>query len=103
VHVPQVVQADHGQGLRVAERRATPAQPHGNDHEEHSGGRCCVGEEEADSSLSRQGSDGEGKFGEDRLKPAAGLSIVSEFVVAAAQVLNESVPATDHLGAAEPL
>jgi hypothetical protein len=30
------------------------------------------------------GSDGEGKFGEDRLKPPAGLSIVSEFVVAAA-------------------
>jgi hypothetical protein len=47
-------------------------------------GRCCVGEEEADSSLWRHGSDDEGKFGEDRLKPAAGLSIVSEFVVAAA-------------------
>src|SRR5918994_5856126 len=50
----------------------------------------------------RHGSDGEGKFGEDRLKSAAGLSSVSEFVVAAAQVLNERVPATDHLGAAEP-
>ena len=48
-------------------------------------GRCCVGEEEADSSLWRHGSDDEGKFGEDRLKPAAGLSIVSEFVVATAQ------------------
>ena len=66
------------------------------------GRRCCVGQEEADSSLWRHGSDDEGKFGEDRLKPAAGLSIVSEFVVATAQVLNERVPATDHLGAAEP-
>jgi hypothetical protein len=47
--------------------------------------RCCFGEEEADSSLWRHGSDGEGKFGEDRLKPAAGLSIVSEFVVATAR------------------
>ena len=64
--------------------------------------RCCVGEEEADSSLRRHGSDGEGKFGEDRLKPAAGLSVVSEFVVATAQVLNERVSAADHLGAAEP-
>ena len=43
------------------------------------------------------------KFGEDRLKPAAGLSVVSEFVVAAAQVLDERMPAADHLGAAEPL
>ena len=45
-------------------------------------------------------SDGEGKFGEDRLKPGAGLSVVSEFVVVTAQVLNERVPATDHRGAA---
>ena len=65
-------------------------------------GRCCVGEEEADSSLWRHGSDGEGKFSEDRLKPAAWLSVKSEFVVAVAQVLNEGVPAAVHLGAAEP-
>jgi hypothetical protein len=31
------------------------------------------------------------------------VSIKSEFVVAVAQVLNERMPATDHLGAAEPL
>jgi hypothetical protein len=37
-------------------------------------------------------SDGKGKFGEARLEPAARLNIVSEFVVATAQVLNERVP-----------
>ena len=74
-------------------------------------GHCCVGRGRA--ALLRWGGgsrllamearfDGEGKFGEDRLKPAAGFSVVSEFVVATAQVLNERVSAADHLGAAEP-
>ena len=37
---------------------------------------------QADCSLWRRCSNGKGKFGEDRLKPAARLSSVSEFVVA---------------------
>ena len=38
------------------------------------------------------GSDCECEFGEDRLEPAAGLDVVSEFVVAAAQVLMSACP-----------
>ncbi len=51
----------------------------------------------------RRCSDGEGEFGEARFEPVAGLGIEAEFVVSAAQVLNERMSATDHLGAAEPL
>ena len=47
-------------------------------------GRCCVAEGRAGSTPRRPGSDCECEFGEDRLEPSAGLSIVSEFVVAAA-------------------
>jgi hypothetical protein len=36
-------------------------------------------------------------FGEARLEPAVRLDVVSEFIVAAAQVLNKCMPATDHL------
>ena len=43
-------------------------------------------------------SDGEGEFGEACLDPVAGLGIEAEFVVSTAQVLNERMPATDHLG-----
>jgi putative transcriptional regulator len=39
-------------------------------------------------------SDGEGGFGKDRLEPAVGLGVVSEFVVASAQVLHERVSTT---------
>lgn len=44
-----------------------------------------------------------GEFGEDHLEPAAGLGIEAEFVVSAAQVLNERMSATDLLGATLPL
>ena len=65
--------------------------------------RCCVGDEDDASSLWRRCSDGKGEFGEDHREPAAGLGIEAEFVVSAAQVLDERMSATDHLGAAEPL
>jgi hypothetical protein len=44
---------------------------------------------------------GTGEFDEARLKPAAGLGIEAEFVVSAAQVLDERMPATDNLGGAD--
>ena len=46
--------------------------------------RCCVAEGRAGSTPRRPGSDCECEFGEDRLEPAAGLDVVSEFVVDAA-------------------
>ena len=46
-------------------------------------GRCCVAEGRAGSTPRRPGSDCECEFGEDRLEPAAGLGVESEFVVAA--------------------
>ena len=42
--------------------------------------------------------DGKGEFSEAHLEPAAGLGIGAEFVMSAAQVLDERVPATDSLG-----
>ena len=63
--------------------------------------RCCVGDEQADSSLWRRCSDGKGEFGEARLEPATGLGIEAEFVVSTAQVLDERMPATDKLGGAD--
>jgi hypothetical protein len=47
-------------------------------------------------------SDCEGELAEDGRVPAAGVGVKSELVVAAAQVLNERMPATDRLGAAQP-
>ena len=46
-------------------------------------------------------SDGKRELGEDRFELAAGFGVESEFVVAAAQVLDELVPATDDLGGAD--
>ena len=46
-------------------------------------------------------SDGAGEFGEDRCEPMPSVNIDAEFVVAAADVLDERVPGTDHLSAAE--
>ena len=63
--------------------------------------RCCVGSEQADSSLWRRCSDGKGEFDEARFEPAAGLGIQAEFVVSAAQVLDERMPATDNLRGAD--
>ena len=50
----------------------------------HFDGRCCVAEGRAGSTPGRPGSGCECEFGEDHLEPAAGLGVVSEFVVAAA-------------------
>jgi hypothetical protein len=68
-------------------------------------GLCCVARWRCSGTRGRGGpvSDCDGELAEDRLEPAAGLSIKSEFVVAVAQILNERMPATDHLGAAEPV
>lgn len=41
-------------------------------------------------------SDGAGEFGEGRREPMRLVSIHAEFVVAAAKVLDERVPGTDH-------
>jgi hypothetical protein len=46
-------------------------------------GAVAFGERGTDSSLWRPGSDRDGEFGEDRLEPAVGLGVVSEFVVSA--------------------
>ena len=47
-------------------------------------------------------SDDEGEFGEDRTEPMAQVDIDTEFIVAAAEVLDERVPGTDHPCRAEP-
>ena len=47
-------------------------------------GRCCVAEGRAGLTPPAPVSDCECEFGEDRLEPAAGLGVESEFVVAAA-------------------
>jgi hypothetical protein len=41
-------------------------------------------------------SDGAGEFGEGRREPMPPVDIRAEFVVAATEVLHESVPGTDH-------
>ena len=46
--------------------------------------RCCVARGRAGLTPPAPGSDCECEFGEDRLEPAAGLGVVSEFVVVAA-------------------
>ena len=55
------------------------------------------------SLLWRRCSDGKGEFGEARLEPAAGLGIDGEFVVSAAQVLDERMPATARCSAGPQL
>ena len=37
-----------------------------------------------------------GEFGEGRREPMSWISIHAEFIVAAAEILDERVPATDH-------
>ena len=46
--------------------------------------------------------DSEGEFGEDRGEPMSWIDIKAEFVVAAAEVLDERMPCIDHSGRAEP-
>jgi hypothetical protein len=43
-----------------------------------------------------------GEFGEGRREPMPWVELHAEFVVAAAEVLNECVSGTDHAGRAEP-
>lgn len=40
--------------------------------------------------------DGAGEFCEDRYEPMLSVNIHAEFIVAATEVLDESVPGTDH-------
>jgi hypothetical protein len=47
-------------------------------------------------------SDGEGEFGEGRREPLLWVEFHAEFVVAAAEVLDECVSGADHTGRAEP-
>ena len=47
-------------------------------------------------------SDGEGEFGEGRGEPMVRVEVKGEFVVAAAEVLDEGVPRTDHSRRAQP-
>ena len=45
--------------------------------------------------------DSEGEFGEGGTEPMSRVEIRAEFVVAAAQILDERVPGADHFGRAE--
>ena len=47
-------------------------------------------------------SDGEGELGEGSREPMPGMNVGGKLVVAAAQVLDEGVPRTDHLCGPEP-
>ena len=47
-------------------------------------------------------SDGEGEFGEGRGEPLLWVEFHAEFVVAAAEVLDDCVSGADHAGRAEP-
>jgi hypothetical protein len=65
-------------------------------------GLCCVGAEEAGGShrtppLVRE-SDGEGKVGEGDREPMARIEVDGEFIVSAAEVLDEGVSGTDQSG-----
>ena len=62
------------------------------------GGAVALGRRVQDPAQGGVCSDGKREFGEDRFELAAGFGVESEFVVAAAQVLDELVPATDDLG-----
>jgi hypothetical protein len=52
-------------------------------------------------SRNRPQSDGDGEFGEGHCKPMLRVDIRSEFVVAAADVLDEGVSGADHSGRAK--
>jgi hypothetical protein len=43
-----------------------------------------------------------GEFSKDRREPVSWIGIQADFVVAAAQVLNERMPSANHSGRAEP-
>lgn len=64
--------------------------------------RCCVGRVRSGVAEVVPGSDGTREFGEDCLEPMLLVDIDTEFVVAAAQVLDEGVPGTDHVRRREP-
>jgi hypothetical protein len=63
---------------------------------------CCVDGEWVRLTGVVPRSDGEGKFGEGRWKPMLWVEFHAEFVVAAADVLDECVSGADHAGPAEP-
>src|SRR5947209_7425866 len=60
-------------------------------------GRGCMA-----SSTVAPRSDGEGELGEGSREPMPGMNVGGKLVVAAAQVLDEGVPRTDHLYGPEP-
>jgi hypothetical protein len=63
---------------------------------------CCVDGERVRLIGVVPGSDGEGEFGEGRREPMLWVEFHAEFVVAAADVLDECVSGADHAGRAEP-
>jgi hypothetical protein len=66
------------------------------------GGDCCVDGERVRLIGVVPRSDGEGEFGEGRREPMLWVEFHAEFVVAAADVLDECVSGADHAGRAEP-
>src|SRR5947209_3168984 len=69
---------------------------------ERAAGDCCVDGERIRLIGVVPRSDGEGEFGEGRREPMLWVEFYAEFVVAAADVLDECVSGTDHAGRAEP-
>jgi hypothetical protein len=65
-------------------------------------GYCCVDGKRLRLFGWRPRLDGEGEFGEGRWEPMLRVESHVEFVVAAAEVLDECVSSTDHAGRAEP-
>jgi hypothetical protein len=65
-------------------------------------GDCCVGGERIRLIGVVPRSDGEGEFSEGRREPMLWVEFHAEFVVAAADVLDECVSGADHAGRAEP-
>jgi hypothetical protein len=65
-------------------------------------GHCCVDGKRVWLIGVVPRSDGEGEFGEGRWEPMLWVEFHAEFVVAAADVLDECVSGTDHAGRAEP-
>src|SRR5947209_14463047 len=69
---------------------------------ERAAGDCCIDGERIRLIGVVPRSDGEGEFGEGRREPMLWVEVYAEFVVAAADVLDECVSGTDHAGRAEP-
>jgi hypothetical protein len=57
---------------------------------------CCIGGKQTRFPSCWRRSDGAGEFGEGSREPMSMVSIHAEFVEAAAEILDERVPATDH-------